>query len=1199
MVTDLYSGLLQREKIKRMNQILAGLILSVAVMGSLPMLAAGPAPVDLGSAAHFAILAGAAITSTGGGTINGDVGASPIAGSAIGITTTQVNGVIYAVDGSGPAGSVVDSNLLTTAMADLVTSYNDAAGRTNPLAVDPGGANLGGLNLIPGLYKFTSAALISGGDVTLTGGPNDVWIFQIGTALTVGSGMHVILAGGAQARNIFWQVATAVTIGTSAMFKGTIMASQEAITMDASSTLEGRALASVAAVTFNGQRIALPATLSGAIGNRVWLDENGDGLQDAGEVGIANVGLVLLNTNGVALATNVTGVNGGYLFTDLLPGAYVVRVETISLAAGLAANQTLDPDATTDHETSVTLTAGQKVMTADFGYNWASINDVMNNTGTGAIGDRLWIDANGDGVQDPDEPGLGGVSVTLVNLGADGILGTVDDTTNTTTTAADGSYIFDGLAAGAFQVAVNGGTAPVGYAAKGDPDGVLDNKTTTPILLTPGDVYVNADFGYQPGSGSTIGDLVYFDTNADGTNSVGDYGLAGVTVSLLNNSGAVMATTVTATNGLYQFTGIPAGNYTVWVSDTYGVLTLLRSSGDPDGAGNLDERSTLPVDGTSSYMDRDFGYKALEQTPATSLIEGTIYLDRNANSMVDAGEGLQGVSVWLSDTNGWQLAAMLTDLNGQYYFSGLAAGTYVVAVATNSLPGTPGQLTNMQDPDFGAANQATLTVTAGQIDLAQDFGYQDLTAPNAVTGKVWVDASANGTLDADESNRYAGVTVALLDTNGNVVATTVTDTTGNYTFSGLPDGTFTVDVTDIAQILNGVWHSLGANSQNDPFTVTLTGSRTEIVAFGYYKAGAALGNLVWFDTDKNGVQNPGETNLVNIRVVLRVVYSNGVTNVVTMLTDTNGYYGFGNLLLDENHDGVAPGGPVYTLSVVMPGNKVGQTILGATNVWLDSDNVMGTVAVPVKGLTNVGALANPGNEPMAASYDFGLYWQPTLARLTGVRAFSRDGQVVVSWESAEELNTAGFYLERLGNEGYQRVNEDLIPSFEMGGGIYEQVDSAVRAGGTYTYRLIELETSGNQLYLGPYVMTVDGTALSFDEWSRAMFETKDLFNPQASGENADPDGDGMSNLAEFQSGTRPLDSNSSLRIRAFARSSGDGFNVRWLSESNRFYTIERSTNLLEGFATVTNGILATPHENQLFDAIQSALGAVFYRIRLE
>lgn len=241
---------------------LAKMFLGVAalVAAQLPANAAGPAPVDLKSAGRFAILSGAAITTTGGGSIQGDVGASPIAGAAIHLTQAQVTGTIFAVDATGPAGSVIDPALLLAAKGDLTIAYNDAAGRTpvpsGPF-LNPGAGNIGGLNLIAGLYKFTGTAMVTGAHVTLTGGPDDVWIFQIASDLQVGSGIHVILAGGAQSRNIFWQVGTSATIGTSAVFKGTILADQS-ITMNTSSTMEGRALAFSAGVTFNGEAGGLP-----------------------------------------------------------------------------------------------------------------------------------------------------------------------------------------------------------------------------------------------------------------------------------------------------------------------------------------------------------------------------------------------------------------------------------------------------------------------------------------------------------------------------------------------------------------------------------------------------------------------------------------------------------------------------------------------------------------------------------------------------------------------------------------------------------------------------------------------------------------------------------------------------------------------------------------------------------------------------
>ncbi len=227
------------------------------------LLAAGPEPVNLGSTRNFTILAGAAVTTTGGGMINGDIGAYPIAGSAIGIPPAQVNGTIYARDATGTQAPnvVIDPDLLLAAKGDLTVAYNDAAGRTPVPTGDflnPQGGNLGGLTLRAGLYKITTTAYITGADLTLAGGPHDVWIFQCGQDLQVGSGIKVILTGGAQARNIFWQVTTSAILETSSDFKGTIIADQSVV-MKTSSTMEGRALAFTAEVTYNGSGGSLPS----------------------------------------------------------------------------------------------------------------------------------------------------------------------------------------------------------------------------------------------------------------------------------------------------------------------------------------------------------------------------------------------------------------------------------------------------------------------------------------------------------------------------------------------------------------------------------------------------------------------------------------------------------------------------------------------------------------------------------------------------------------------------------------------------------------------------------------------------------------------------------------------------------------------------------------------------------------------------
>ena len=224
--------------------LLLGLGLALALMAPHRMLAAGPAPVDLKTAARFAILAKATTTTTGGGIINGDVGLSPQ--GAQGIPAGQINGTIF---NGGP--------IAAQALLDL----NDAVIAASPAQLPGGinaGAELGGLTLAAGVYASPSGAYdITSVDLTLAGGPNDVWIFQMASTLTVGVGRKVILTGGAQARNVFWQVGSSATLDTSAVFKGTIMA-YASITMNASSTLDGRALVQVGAVTFNGDGGSLP-----------------------------------------------------------------------------------------------------------------------------------------------------------------------------------------------------------------------------------------------------------------------------------------------------------------------------------------------------------------------------------------------------------------------------------------------------------------------------------------------------------------------------------------------------------------------------------------------------------------------------------------------------------------------------------------------------------------------------------------------------------------------------------------------------------------------------------------------------------------------------------------------------------------------------------------------------------------------------
>ena len=215
------------------------------------------APVVLGSAGTFALLTKAAITDIPNSAITGDVGASPITGVAIGVTCAEVTGAIYAVDAAGPAPcSVVNPALLTTAVGDVDTAYVDAAGRVNPDFLNLGAGEIGGLTLVPGLYKWTTNLLIST-DVTLSGGPDDVWIFQLDQGLTQANGMKVLLSGGARAKNIFWQTFGVAALGTTAHLEGIVM-SASGITLATGASVNGR-LFSGTSVTLDHNAVTQPA----------------------------------------------------------------------------------------------------------------------------------------------------------------------------------------------------------------------------------------------------------------------------------------------------------------------------------------------------------------------------------------------------------------------------------------------------------------------------------------------------------------------------------------------------------------------------------------------------------------------------------------------------------------------------------------------------------------------------------------------------------------------------------------------------------------------------------------------------------------------------------------------------------------------------------------------------------------------------
>jgi ice-binding like protein len=218
------------------------------------------APVELGTAENYAIVAKSAVSNVPTSKVTGDIGLSPAAGSyvtgfsltraGVSWTSKQVVGDVFAADNDEPTPT-----LLTTAVSDMQTAYTDAAGRKSPDFMNLGAGEIGGLTLVPGLYKWTSSVTIPS-DVTLEGAANDVWIFQVSGDLELASAQAVLLSGGAEPANIFWQVAGSVDLGTTSHAEGIILC-KTAITLDTGASINGRLLAQTA-VNIGGSTVTAP-----------------------------------------------------------------------------------------------------------------------------------------------------------------------------------------------------------------------------------------------------------------------------------------------------------------------------------------------------------------------------------------------------------------------------------------------------------------------------------------------------------------------------------------------------------------------------------------------------------------------------------------------------------------------------------------------------------------------------------------------------------------------------------------------------------------------------------------------------------------------------------------------------------------------------------------------------------------------------
>jgi SdrD B-like domain len=769
------------------------------------------------------------------------------------------------------------------------------------------------------------------------------------------------------------------------------------------------------------------------LGNHVWYDQNNNGTKDATDPAIVgatvNLYVDLNNDNiadGTALATTTTNAAGAYAFSNLNPGNYIVAV---IIPAGYAV-QTLnggDPDNNTDNDNNgtvttvagevrtnaVTLSSGGEPTTDGDGANGNLTVDIALKA-TGSIGDFVFNDINGNGIQDAGEPGIGSVTVTLTYPNGQ---------TATTTTDPNGLYSFTNLAAGT-TYSVTFGT-PAGFTPTGSNVGTNDAVDSDPVggvvtgvTVTAGTANTTIDAGYY--RVVNLGNHVWYDQNNNGTKDATELGIVGAVVNLYkddNNDnvadGVAIATTNTIANGAYAFNNLAPGNYIVGVIIPAGYAVQTLNGGDPDNNTDNDNNGTntsvagevrssaitlaagtepdvaADSDGTNGNLTVDFGFKG------TGAIGDFVFNDRNGNGIQDAGEpGIGSVTVTLTYPNG-QTATTTTDANGLYSFTNLAPGTtYSVTFGTPAgfNPTTSNVGTNdAVDSDPVGGTVTGVTVTAGTTNNTIDAGY--VSNQLNLGNYVWEDRNNNGTQNAGEPG-VVGATVKLYaDANsdnvpdGAALQTTTTNGTGFYNFAGLTPGNYIVGVTLPAGYVATATTATSATPNNDDNTdnngvttvsgelrsnfVTLTtggeptadgdGNNGNLtVDFGVRGTGA-IGDYVWNDANTNGVQDITEVGIQGVTVTL--TYPDGSTATTT--TNASGNYSFTGLVPGTN----------YSVTFTTPANSVPSpsnvTISGA-NDNNDSDPVGGVVS----GITVV---ANTTNNTI----DAGFYGCSVASGITG------------------------------------------------------------------------------------------------------------------------------------------------------------------------------------------------------------------------
>ncbi len=573
------------------------------------------------------------------------------------------------------------------------------------------------------------------------------------------------------------------------------------------------------------------------VAGTVYIDLNKNGTLDPGEPGEGDVPVTLLNSSGNTVASTLSNPDGSYLFSGIVAGNYRI-VE--SPPGGFTAD--------TSTSLNVAVPPGG-LLNQNFGLT----------TPNGSLAGLVFVDLNNNGTQQAGEPGIPGVTVTLTS-GANVIA--------TTTTAADGSFIFTNLPAAAYTVTE---TQPLGYNEGQDRAGTSGGNASvqdviSAVTLGSG---VNAT-GYTFGElGPMMGGNVFNDTNTDGVFETGEPGHSGVTVTLRNSQGNVVGTTTSAANGTYGFGPLTTGLYTVTETPPAGFTTtsptVINITLPPGGLGN-----------------QNFGLTA------GSRLAGSVYFDSNNDGIRQASEpGIGGVTVKLTGTNNLNnpvSVTITTAADGTFVFENLVPSNAAGYTVTETQPagygegkdlaGTAGGSIAVQDVISGVFLGANVNAT-GYL-----FGEISGPADGTITGTVFMDNSGTGNPSGQPP--IGGVTVALENNVGATIASTTTAADGTYDFANVVPGSDTVVETQPT----GYGNSPATPATTIPVTVTagalLTGNN-----FG--ETLSSLSGNIFADNNNDGILDGADFGIAGVTVTLKGPAGNVLQ---TTTSDKNGNYSF-------------------------------------------------------------------------------------------------------------------------------------------------------------------------------------------------------------------------------------------------------------------------------------------------------------------